>query len=270
MADWPHIVFSKDGTPISYEVNGNGEPGLVFVHGWSCDSRYWREQVPYFSKTYQVVTIDLAGHGHSGFSRSKYTMKAFGKDVKAVTDVSGADKVILIGHSMGGSVIAEAARLMPARGIGLIGIDTLQNIEYPLTSDELKKMTAPMKADFKSGSRNFVSEMMRPGTDPKLREWILSDMSSTPPSVALSAMQEMMSRYLTGEAAKPFEAIKLPVVAVNADMWPINYEANRRHMASFDAIILENSDHFLMMNRPEEFNKALEKGIQLILKKAGK
>ena len=265
MADWPHIVFSKDGTPISYEVNGNGEPGLVFVHGWSCDSRYWREQAPYFSKTYRVVTIDLAGHGHSGFSRSKYTMKAFGEDVKAVTDVSGADKVILIGHSMGGSVIAEAARLMPERVIGLIGIDTLQNIEYPLTSDELKKMTAPMKADFKSGCRDFVSEMMRPGTDPKLREWILSDMSAAPPSVALSAIQEMMSRYITGEAANVFDAIKAPVLTVNADLWPVNYKANRRHMAFFDAIILQDTDHFLMMAHPEKFNRALAKAIQRIL-----
>ena len=41
---------SKDGTPISYEIYGNGEPTLVFVHGWSCDARYWRAQLPHFSK----------------------------------------------------------------------------------------------------------------------------------------------------------------------------------------------------------------------------
>jgi hypothetical protein len=41
-AKWPHIAFSKDGTPISYEIFGVGEPSLVFVHGWSCDARYWR------------------------------------------------------------------------------------------------------------------------------------------------------------------------------------------------------------------------------------
>jgi len=33
---WPHVVPSKDGTPISYEIYGVGEPSLVFVHGWSC------------------------------------------------------------------------------------------------------------------------------------------------------------------------------------------------------------------------------------------
>ena len=103
---WPHIAFSKDGTPISYEVYGTGDPTLIFVHGWSCDSRYWREQVPEFSKKYRVVVIDLAGHGHSGTSRIIYTMSSFGEDVKAVTEAVGSKKVILIGHSMGGPVIA--------------------------------------------------------------------------------------------------------------------------------------------------------------------
>ena len=115
---WPQVVLSKDGVPISYEVYGSGEPTLVFVHGWSCDARYWRAQVQHFSKKHRVVTLDLAGHGHSGITRSHYTMSAFGEDVRAVTEATGSRSVILMGHSMGGSVIAEAARLMPNRVIG--------------------------------------------------------------------------------------------------------------------------------------------------------
>jgi len=266
-AGWPHVVLSKDGTAISYEVYGAGELTLVFVHGWSCDARYWRAQLPYFSKRYRLVTLDLAGHGHSGMTRLQYTMKAFGEDVQAVTEATGSRKVILVGHSMGGSVIAEAARLMPKRVVGLIGIDTLENIEYPMTQEELHKMIAPLKTDFCMGSREFVKGMISPSTAPRIRDWILSDMSAAPPSVALSAMQEMMSQYITGEAAKTFEEIHSPVVTVNGDLWPINYEANRRHMSSFDAIVLKGADHFLMMTRTEEFNPALEKAIQRILAK---
>jgi hypothetical protein len=54
---------------------------------------------------------------------------------------------------------------------------------------------------------------------------------------------------------------------VNGDLWPIDYEANRRHMFSFDAIVMEGVDHFLMMARTEEFNRSLEKAIQKILRK---
>ena len=39
-AECPHVATSKDGTPISYEIYGAGEPTLMFVHGWSCDARY--------------------------------------------------------------------------------------------------------------------------------------------------------------------------------------------------------------------------------------
>lgn len=268
-ADWPHIVLSKDGTPISYEVSGAGEPALVFVHGWSCDARYWRAQVPYFSKKHRVIVLDLAGHGHSGMTRPRYTMAAFGEDVRAVTEATGGSRVILIGHSMGGSVIAEAARLMPDRVAGLIGIDTLENIEYPLTREAFQKMIAPLEKDFRTGSRQFIQGMISPRTDPRLREWILSDMSAAPPAVALSAMTEMMTQYITGEAAKIFETIGIPVITVNGDLWPVNYEANRRHMFSYDAIVLKQADHFLMMDRPDEFNRALEKAIRMLSKKTG-
>jgi pimeloyl-ACP methyl ester carboxylesterase len=268
--EWPHVVLSKDGTPISYEIYGTGEPTLVFVHGWSCDSRYWRAQTPHFSKKHRVVILDLAGHGHSGMSRIKYTMGAFGEDVRSVTESTGSHSVILIGHSMGGSVIAEAALLMPDRVIGLIGIDTLENIEYPMTHEELKRMIAPLEENFRTGSRQFVGEMIAPNTDPRLRDWILADMSAAPPAVALSAMNGMMTQYITGEAAKVFEQIRIPVITVNGDLWPINYEANRRHMFSYDAIVLKKADHFLMMDRPEKFNRALEKAIHIVLEKAAK
>jgi len=267
---WPHVVPSRDGTPISYEVYGTGEPTLVFVHGWSCDARYWRAQVPYFSKNHRVIVLDLAGHGHSGLSRSTYTMEGFGEDVRAVVEATDSRSVILIGHSMGGAVIAEAARLMPDRVIGLIGVDTLGNIEYPLKAEQMEEMMAPIKKDFVSGSRAFVSEMIYPKTDPALREWILSDMSSAPPVVALSAMREYLSQYITGEAAGIFDEVRVPVVGVNGQVELIDYEANRRHMYSFDAIVIENADHFLMMDRPDEFNPALGKAIEMILEKKAK
>jgi pimeloyl-ACP methyl ester carboxylesterase len=258
---WPRVAVSKDGTPISYEVSGTGDPALVFVHGWSCDARYWRCQVPVFSRKHRVIVLDLAGHGHSGTSRTRYTMKAFGEDVQAVTEAAATPRVILIGHSMGGSVIAEAAALMPDRVIGLIGVDTLENIEYPLTREALDSMTAPMEKNFQAGCRQFVNEMILPETDPDLREWILSDIASASPEIALSAMNEMLTQYITGEAAAIFENIRIPVVTVNGDLWPVNHEANRRHMHTFDAIVLKNADHFLMMTRPVPFNNALEQAI---------
>jgi len=185
-----------------------------------------------------------------------------------VADATGSSKFILVGHSMGGSVIAEAARLMPDRVIGLVGVDTLENIEYPVTREQIRKMVAPLEKDFRAGARQFISAMLVPETDARLREWILADMSSAPPAVALSALNEMMTQYATGEAARIFEQIRIPVFSVNGSLWPVNYEANRRHMRSYDAIVLNGADHFLMLARPLEFNQALAKAIQTVRVKA--
>jgi hypothetical protein len=64
-----------------------------------------------------------------------------------------------------------------------------------------------------------------------------------------------------------FDQIRIPVVTVDGDLKPINYEANRRHMLSFDAIVLKGADHFLMMDRSTDFNKALEKAIHMITRR---
>ncbi len=263
------VAASADGTPIAYEVQGAGEPTLVFVHGWNCDARYWREQVPEFAKRHKVVTLDLAGHGHSGAGRGDYTMGAFGEDVKAVVAAAGGGRAILIGHSMGGPVAVEAARRMPGQVIGLIGVDTLENVEYPLTAEGAAGMAAPLEADFAGGCRAFVGQMLRPETEAGLREWILADMASAPPRVALSAMTNMLGQFVTGEAAKIFAEVRVPVVSVNGDLWPIAHEANRRHMASYDAIVVPGGDHFLQLAMPEAFNRALEQAIGMVVAKDG-
>ncbi|HBH49270.1 MAG TPA: alpha/beta hydrolase [Bacteroidales bacterium] len=266
----PRFVFSKDNTPISYEVYGSGEPTLVFVHGWSCDSRYWRNQIDEFSESNRIVLIDLAGHGHSGTTRDVYSMKAFGEDVKAVVEATGSKKVILIGHSMGGPVNTQAAKLMPERVKGLIGIDTYSNVEYPLTQEEADGWIAPLRQDYQTGARQFVRGMIYPYSDTLISTWIMADMAAAPSAIALSAMEELMALSINGEAATIFENLPIPVMAVHGDMWPIDFEGNRRHMHSFDAIVIKEADHFLMLNKPEEFNKALRQAIEEILKIAKK
>lgn len=93
---------------IAYQVVGSGKPALLFVHGWYCDQSYRNAQVNHFAPQYKVVTIDLAGHGKSGLDRKTWTMEAFGDDVMAVVKELDLDRVVLIGHSIGGHVIAWA------------------------------------------------------------------------------------------------------------------------------------------------------------------
>lgn len=257
-------AYSKDNTLISYNVYGSGDQALVFVHGWSCDSRYWENQIPEYSDDYTVVTVDLAGHGHSGFTRNDYTIELFGYDIKAVVDSVGNKNVILIGHSMGGPVAVEAALLMPKRVKGIIGVDTFGDVEYKLTEKNLNEMIDPFKADFQSASNQFVSQMFHKDSDHEIRQWVIHDMSNALPSAAISSIVNLFQRYITGYAAESFHDITIPVITVNGDLWPNNYEANKKHIAVYDTIIVKNADHFLMLNKTKEFNSALSMAIDKI------
>ncbi|MEN8214545.1 MAG: alpha/beta fold hydrolase, partial [Pseudomonadota bacterium] len=77
---------SADGSTIAYGVRGDGSTTLVFIHCWTCNHEFWNPQIEYFSKTHQVVWLDLAGHGLSSGNRHNYTMTAFGEDVAAVVN----------------------------------------------------------------------------------------------------------------------------------------------------------------------------------------
>ena len=126
-------------------------------------------------------------------------------------------------------------------------------------------MMAPLKDDFKLGADQFVRSMILPQSNVNISEWIIADMSSAPSGIALSALENYMRTYITGYSSAIFENISLPVVAVSSDLWPIDFEANRRHMKLFEAIVIENTDHFLMFNRPGDFNKALEQAIEIVI-----
>lgn len=260
-------VQSFDGETISYNVYGSGDITLLFVHGWSCDSRYWREQVPYFAKKYKVVTVDLAGHGHSSQNRKIYSVESFAQDVNAVMEELDAKKAILIGHSFGGEITAEAARLAPERVIGLIGVDTLQNVEEWYSKEEAGKLIGidGFKKDFKASVKVFVEGMLSKDIKPELKEWIIDDMSSAPPNVGISALEEYTGTIADKKMISVFKEVKAPVICINADLWPTNIEANRRYMASFDVKIMKGVGHFPMLERPDEFNKLLGRGIEEIL-----
>jgi pimeloyl-ACP methyl ester carboxylesterase len=252
-------VKSNDGVPIYYQVSGKGEPALVFVHCWCCDRTYWNKQVPYFSKNYKVVTIDLAGHGASGLDRKEWTTQAFGQDVAAVVKKLDLKKVILLGHSMGGGVIAAAALLIPKRVIGLIGVDTFNTIEQKFTREQFDQFLAPLRADFVKGTQNFIrSIMFYPDADPALVDKIANDMASAPPEVGLGAMEAMFNLDLPVLLDK----VKVPVYCVNSDKFPIDIEAGKRHTVSFKVKIMPKVGHFLMMEDPKTFNQLLDETLK--------
>jgi pimeloyl-ACP methyl ester carboxylesterase len=251
-------ALSTDGIPVRYEVRGEGTPALVFVHGWSCDRRYWNAQMDYFADRHQVVALDLAGHGESGAGRDAWTMPSFGADVAAVVEQLGLPEIVLIGHSMGGDVIVEAALRLSGRVTGLVWVDTYRSLGDVEPDDAVEEFMAPFRVDFVTTTRDFVRRMFLPGTATGLVEWVAEDMSSAPPEVALDAMKYSITNK-PGIIAG-LRHVAAPIVAMNPDHWPTDVESLERH--GVKVVLMSGVGHFLMMEDPGSFNRVLGETIK--------
>lgn len=257
-------VKSADGVEISYTDQGSGEPALVFVHGWSCDKSYWKNQVPEFSKNYQVVTIDYGGHGNSGLNRKNFTIESFGDDVVAVVNELKLDKIIFIGHSMGGLVILDAASKLQGRVWALIGADTYQQFfDTTYNREMFEKFTEPFYKDFKSQTKIFVESMFPENANKELVKMVVADMSSAPQDVAMQAFWGMFE--YDHKIQEKLSLVRVPIYAVNATMWPTNEAFNRQYAESFEAEYMLNCGHFVMLENPELFNEFLQKFVTKIV-----
>jgi len=259
-----HGVASLPGEQaIAYSVRGKGSP-LVFIHGWSMDSRVWLNQIAHFSKSHRVITIDLEGHGHSSRNRGNYTMPLYAQDIKAVLDQEHIENAVLIGHSMGGAVIAEAAKLMPDRISAIIGIDTLHDVAAPLEQSELNAMVQPFELDFPLAMLEFVRDSLPPNANTELVGWVTTDMASAPRDAAINQFRNYMNQYVTGEAADVFTFVDVPVVLINAQIWPTATESNSQLIKQYSDVFIDGTGHFPMIERPEAFNNLLEQVLDSI------
>ncbi|MEO1368200.1 MAG: alpha/beta hydrolase, partial [Acidobacteriota bacterium] len=160
-------VPSADGIPIAYTRRGSGDVALVFVHGWLCGQTYWKHQVAAFTDRFQVVTVDLPGHGDSmsTATRSEWTLEAYGADVAAVVEGLDLRQVVLVGHSMGGAVILEAAPRLGDRVVGLVGVETFHNAEFEVPDEVWDPLIAAYHENFEGTCNRMVSAMFPSPTD---------------------------------------------------------------------------------------------------------
>ena len=246
-------VASADGVPIHYTTGGNGDVAVVLVHCWTCNSTFWDDAVPVLSHEYQVVTLDLAGHGQSGTGRTDYTMPAFGQDVAAVVKSLDLHRVILVGHSMAGRVVLEAARLLGDRVVGVVGIDTLHRLGAPPTDEQIEQFMAPMRADFPSFVRRYMSSLFAAGADSALVARYTDRMARVSPIVGISAIENMLRQDLGPVAHE----LGVPVRLIVSPRGPVDAEAWRAAVADFDVVVMEGVGHFPMLTAPERFGTQL-------------
>lgn len=102
-------------TPVHYTIDGAGKP-VILLHGFGEDSAIWQSQIEALQNNYQLIVPDLPGSGQSEFIAGA-DIETYAEIIKAIIDkektISGAEKVLLIGHSMGGYITLAFAEKYP-------------------------------------------------------------------------------------------------------------------------------------------------------------
>lgn len=250
--------MALDGVAIHYRVAGaeHGDPTVVFVHGFGCDSTHFDAVLKHAAQRRRVVAIDLPGHGLSGKNRTTWTMEAFGSDVSRVCDAIGAQRVILVGHSMGGPVILEAAREMPGRVLALVPVDTFHDVETKMSAEQISGLIALWRSDYRGSAEKMVRKsFFAPNRNPKLVEYVTSQVTALPRGIGL-ALLDAMFHY---DVAAALDVTTLPVRCLNSsERMPTNLEAGRRHAKRFDARLIPSVGHYPMLEDPAAFSALLD------------
>ncbi|MDN3491415.1 alpha/beta fold hydrolase [Winogradskyella bathintestinalis] len=97
---------------IHYTVDGKGE-SIVLLHGFLETTAMWNHLIPKFSKTHQVICIDLLGHGKTGCLGYIHTMEEMAEAVFSVLNHLNIVSANFVGHSMGGYVALALAEKHP-------------------------------------------------------------------------------------------------------------------------------------------------------------
>lgn len=262
----PRLALTPDSVHIDYRVWGTGEPAVVLIHGWACDSAYWNAQIDALKSRYTVVAVNLAGHGGSEANRTDWSIGNYGEDVATVVRQLQNRQIVLVGHSMGGDVALEATRRIGDRVIGIIAVDSLKSIGLaPMRPQEIERQLAPFRKSFIEATRTYVADkLFEKGADPALVQKVAYDMSLEPPAVGVPSLESLLSLDFT----RLLPDIHVPVLAINSDLGPTDVARIRKSLSGFKADVLEHTGHFLMMEVPQRFNPVLLKDIDALAQQA--
>jgi pimeloyl-ACP methyl ester carboxylesterase len=240
-----------DGAKIHYVDYGKGDDALILVHGWSQSVDAWRDQIPVLSKRNRVIALDLPGHGKSDKPEMKYTMDLFARAIDAVMRDAKVKRAVLVGHSMGTPVTRQFYRKYPEKTLGIVVVD---GVLKPLGNPEMMNqlMAGLRSPNYKDVYMQMLNGMMGPAMTAELKERILASTGNTPQHVLVSAMEGMMDPSIWTD-----DKINVPVVAVMAKnpFYPPNVEEITRTLVpNLQFYMWQDVDHFLMMEKPKEFN----------------
>jgi len=244
---------------LDYEEYGKGEV-LLLLHGLGSTKKDWDAQVPFFSKKYRVITLDLRGHGDSTKPLNAYGVGLMTEDVKQFLDQLHIKKATVVGFSMGGAIAFEMAARYPQYLDNLVIVNSGPDFnDMGKTGEDLLKNriefleTKGLEALAKEISFNMFPEPHQI----KMRNDFETRCKNNDYNAYYKSFVTLMAWGL-GEKIKNIKTRTL-VVASDMDYTPITFKEDYvKKLPNATLAVIKNSRHGVVIDQPEAFNEVLQ------------
>lgn len=252
----PPRTFFVEGPagPLWVDDGGRGGLPVLFVHGLGGDHEVWKAQLDHLRATRRAVALDLRGHGRSspGPDLLAYSPYDLAEDVHGVMAALGIGRAVLVGHGLGGVVIAALAERYPEAAAGLFFVDSigaLNRLPRPSLESWLEGFT---EASYETFWPPWLSEMLAPAR-PEVRVEVLARFASTPQPVVEAALVAA-SHFDPAAALQGYEGPRMAVVTPQNTL----PHSLQNVVSNLPTKVVEGTSHWVMMDRPTAFNDLLD------------
>ena len=255
---------------IVYDECGKADTTLLFVHGWCINKEYWNDQSAYFCDRYKVVALDLPGFGKSGKNRTDWTFEQYANDINEFIKERKLKNVILVGHSMSGDILLLMDTKYPGSVIGIVGIDNLKRPGVKLSEEENKQVEsffAMLDSNFSKTAEVYTKENLFPkSADTSIVNRVINDIKMNDPVIAIKVLRSLLE--VSQKEKDMMQLLKHTLYLVNSDGDTTQIDSLKKYCkASAGVVYVHRTGHYPMIEKPSEFNTALERVFGMIGKR---
>ncbi|MBY9008399.1 MAG: alpha/beta hydrolase [Candidatus Lokiarchaeota archaeon] len=263
----PYVELDK-GYKIHFLEKGKGK-NLVFIHGFLGSAWLFEAQIDYFSSNFRTIAIDHLGHGKSDKPDSEsYELTDLAEYLEeTLSKIIGDEKIILVGHSMGGmiSLIYATNPKLAKRLEGLILMSTAPKLNNPglvQYVEDLKSGAMSLK-DRETIENIFVGLCFQRKARKEQTELIKEFVDLTLQNeeyVGLRTMESIVNNFNVEDKLK---SINIPTLILAGDkdifILPTESESmNKLIPNSTLSVLTPKIGHMIQYEAPEQYTAAIE------------
>ena len=246
--------FNIESTKIACWINnsdfGAHKQSLIFIHGSGGDHSLWSFQYAKLHKHYNIVAVDLPGHGHSQGS-GESDVGNYCLWVRKLLDALHLKNPILIGHSLGAAITLQFALDYPQEIKGIVPV-----------GGGLKMPVNPSLLEFLKTNPAEVIDLMckfslAKENRPQFFDPLKKSLSRANIDVLYNDLAACDKLNLTKEIAK-IAVPTLVICGAEDKMTPPDFSRQiAGSISGAKLCLIEGAGHMVMMEKPKEFNEAL-------------